>query len=362
MAVKRISAILVLALCASAQTPREKTTQADATPRPDFTTTVTDIVVPVTVRDRDGNIVNGLQPRNFHLYDNDKEQEIAVDVNYHPVSLVIAIQANSSSEQVLPQVKRIGSMLESVVVGDQGEAAVLAFDHRFQVKQEFTSDLAQITEAMKKITSGSTGSRLVDAMDYGVRMLRNRPSNRRRVLLVLSETRDRGSEGKLREAVLAAQLQNVTVYTVNMSRMIGTLSEKAQPPRMDPLPPATRSMPSNVPATPNSVMQKGTQPGTNLNIVPLLVELFKDTKAVFIDNPAEAMTKATGGQEYSFFKQRGLEEAVEKIGAEIHSQYIITYNPNNKGEGGFHEIKVTLDPQKDYRVHNRPGYWMASVY
>src|SRR2546421_243752 len=42
-------------------------------------TTVTDIIVPVTVHDRDGNMVNGLQPRSFHLYDNDKEQNIAVD-------------------------------------------------------------------------------------------------------------------------------------------------------------------------------------------------------------------------------------------------------------------------------------------
>src|SRR5947199_361433 len=113
----------------------------------------------------------GRVARSFHLYDNDKEQNIAVDVSFHPISLVIAVQANSSVEAILPQVKKIGSMLESFVAGDQGEAAVLAFDHRFQVKQEFTSDLAKISEALKKVTPGASSSRLIDAMDYGVRML-----------------------------------------------------------------------------------------------------------------------------------------------------------------------------------------------
>jgi len=323
-------------------------------------TTVTDIIVPVTVHDRDGNMVNGLQPRSFHLYDNDKEQNIAVDVSFHPISLVIAVQASSSVEAILPQVKKIGSMLESFVAGDQGEAAVLAFDHRFQVKQEFTSDLAKVSEALKKISAGSSSSRLIDAMDYGVRMLRTRPNNRRRVLLVISETRDLGSAGKLRDAVLDAQLSNVSVYTVNMSRMVATLTDKPQP-RPDTRPSTMHPMPSSVPATPTTVIQKGVAEGSSANFVPLLVELFKDAKAIFIDNPAEALTKATGGQEFSFLKQRGLEEAVEKIGSELHSQYIITYSPSNKEEGGFHEIKVTVIPNRDYKLRYRPGYWLASV-
>jgi VWFA-related protein len=329
--------------------------------RPEFSVSVTDIVVPVSVYDRDGNVVNGLQPRNFHLFDNDKEQEIAVDVSYHPISLVIAVQSNGAVESILPQVKKIGSMIESFVVGDQGEAAVLAFDHRFQVKQDFTSDIEKLSDALKKITPGSSASRMIDAIDYSVRMLRSRPKNRRRVLLLVSETRDVSSEGKLRDAVIDAQLSNVSVYTVNMSRAIATVMGKPQPPRVNQLPPAMTPMPSNVPATPTTVIQKGAAEGSAANFVPLLVELFRDVKAVFKDNPAEALTKATGGQEFSFVKQKGLEDAIAKIGEELHSQYIITYSPNNKDQGGWHEIKVTVTPNRDLKVKCRPGYWLASV-
>src|SRR5436190_92634 len=165
-----------------------------------FRITVNEIIAPVTVLDHDGNTVNGLQPHQFRLFDNGKEQNIKVDVAYHPLSMVIAVQANSDVEAVLPQIKKIGSLLESVVVGDQGEAAVVAFDHRIRVIQEFTSDLAQISEALKKVTPGSTSSRMIDAVSQSVRMLRGRAANRRRVLLLVSETRDKASEGKVRDA------------------------------------------------------------------------------------------------------------------------------------------------------------------
>jgi VWFA-related protein len=358
----------VLCLALSAQTidpPPNPIGSIGGSTIPGLNVTVTNIVVPVTVHDRDGNIVNGLQPRQFHLSDNGKDQNIAVDVSYHPISLVIAIQANGAVEAILPQVKKIGSLLESFVVGDQGEAAVLAFDHRFLLKQDFTNDLSKISDALKKITPGSSTSALIDAMDYGVQLLKHRPENRRRVMLVISETRDAGSEGKMRTTLLDAQLANVIVYTVDMSRMIATLTNKPYPGPgpMNGLPATAYSghLPSNVPATPTTVLQSGVLPGSNADAVPLLIEIFKDLKAIFVDNPAEKMTKATGGQEFSFYKQRGLEDAIQKLGAELHSQYIITYNPSNKDEGGWHDIHVTVDQPRDVKVRARPGYWMASV-
>jgi VWFA-related protein len=325
---------------------------------------VTEIVVPVTVHDRDGNLVDSIQPRDFHLTDNGKDQNISTDVSFHPISLCLVIQANSAVEAILPQVRKVGPLFESFVIGDQGEAAVLAFDHRFQLKQDFTNDSAKITEALKKVTAGSSTSRLIDAMGEGVRMLNHRPSNRRRILLVVAEARDYGSEGKMRDVLLDAQFANVMVYTVNMSRLVANATNKPYPGPgpMAGLPPAiySGSMPPGVPATPTTVMQTGILPGTNMDVVPVIIEIMRDVKAIFVDNPAEKMTKATGGQEFGFFKQRGLEEAIAKVGSEVHSQYIITYNPTTKDEGGWHDIRVSLN-RPDLKVRARPGYWMATV-
>src|SRR6059036_931155 len=57
--------------------------------------TVEEVTAPVLVFDREGNYVNGLQPNQFHLFDNGKEQNIQVDVSYQPISLVICLQVNA---------------------------------------------------------------------------------------------------------------------------------------------------------------------------------------------------------------------------------------------------------------------------
>lgn len=330
---------------------------------PAFRTTVDYVIAPVIVRDRDGNYVNGLRPDDFRLFDNGKEQNIKVDVAYQPISLVIAIQANDKVESVLPQIQKIGNLIQPLVVGEAGEVAVMKYDHRLEVLQSFTSDANKITEAIKKIRPGSSVSRLTDAVNQSVNMLRNRPRDRRRIVLVIGETRDYGSEGRARETLIGAQVNNVTVYSVDMSRLVTTLTAKARPSRPNTLPPASRPLPPNVAATPTAVQQTfGEGGGGRAEFLPLMIEILRDVKAVFRDNPIELYTKGTGGSEYGFKTQRGLEDAIGRIGEELHSQYLISYMPNNKGEGGFHEIEVTVPSRHDVKVHTRPGYWLAAKF
>src|ERR1017187_9009677 len=78
--------------------------QPDQPPTLKIGVTVENVVAPVLVFDKDGSYVNNIRPDQFHLYDNTKEQNISVDVVYQPISLVIAIQANSHVEQLLPHV------------------------------------------------------------------------------------------------------------------------------------------------------------------------------------------------------------------------------------------------------------------
>lgn len=177
------------------------------------------VMAPVSVVDRDGNHVDGLGPEQFHLFDNGKEQNIHVDVAFPLISMVIAVEANDRVESVLPQIQKIGVMIGPIMIGDQGEASVIAFDSRIRLMQDFTSDPAKITGAIKKIHAGSSQNRMIDAVEEGVRELHGRPRNRRRVLLLVSETRDQSSEARLRETLIAAQVANVSVYTVDISRM-----------------------------------------------------------------------------------------------------------------------------------------------
>jgi hypothetical protein len=49
---------------------------------------------------------------------------------------------------------------------------------------------------------------------------------------------------------------------------------------------------------------------------------------------------------------------VQKIGDELHSQYLLSYSPNNH-EAGFHKIVVSV-MKPDLTVRVRDGYWTAA--
>ncbi len=322
-------------------------------------TSVSVVQAPVTVMDKSGALVNGLQPNQFRLFDNGKEQDIQVDVSSQPLSLVIAIQCSDRTESVLSQINKAGAMFGPQVIGENGEAAVLAFDHRIREMQGFTSDPDKITDAIRKIHAGTSSSRMIDAVDKAVYLLRSRPASRRKIILLVSETRDQASEGKWKETLIDAQLSNVTIFSVNISHMVTSLTGKPQPPRPDPLLPAARNLPGGQPNTPTTV-EHYTMLGNRVEVVPLIKELYQDAKGIFVDNPATVFTEQTGGTQFAFYKQRGLEDALQRISDEIHSQYMISYNPNNKTEGGFHEIEIRLD-RPEYSARTRPGYYLASI-
>ncbi|MGI8961192.1 MAG: VWA domain-containing protein [Bryobacteraceae bacterium] len=315
------------------------------------------VLVPTTVVDKDnGDYINGLTAADFQLLDNDKPQRIESDVTQQPLSLVLVIQANSEVEPMLPKIKRTGLLLQGLVTGEGGDVAVLAFDHRMQLIQDFTKDADKLDDAMQKITAGSSTAALIDAVMKADHMLKDHdPQNiRRRVVLVLSRNLDKGSETHLQEAVHAMQFDNVIVYCVDMSKSLTALLKKPDYPRPQNggVPPeALPNLRGNGAYSETDVVKQ--ENGNVLNGVP---PMYRSIRDLFKKTPAEAFTYFTGGKVYSFAAEKGLEAAITDIGKELNSQYLLSYNPNDKNEPGFHTIKVVINrPRLDIRT--RPGYW-----
>jgi VWFA-related protein len=331
---------------------------------PTFTSGTLQVMAPTTVLNKStGEYVNGLQASDFELYDNDRQQKVSVDVSYIPISLVVAVQKSAQTTEMLPKIMRIASLLEGVITGEQGQIGLLSFDHRIDLMQEFTNDSTKLKEAMAKLRPGSNTSRMNDAMMEAVNLLRrnDRENKRRKIILLISETQDRGSEIKIREVLRQLEYYNVIVYPVNMSRWLNKLTEKTPVPRPDPFPVHSRPMPGGAAVTPTTVMQN-TGFGFG-NYTVLVKELFTATKAIFVSNPQELYAKYTGGREHDFVSQKGLDEAVQKIGEELHSQYLLTYSPSDKTkeDGGWHKLQVVVK-RPGMEVRTRAGYWAAAKF
>ena len=210
--------------------------------------------------------------------------------------------------------------------------------------------------AINKINAGSSQTRVIDAVDHGVYMLKKRPKNNRKIILVVSETRDEGSETKLKEALIDVNIENVQVYFVDISQLAVRLTEKPdiRPEYIDP---TTMNAPLGIPNTPTTAQQNyGME--NRVQFIPLFKEIFIDTKAIFVKDPAKQFSVASGGAQFTFLRQKGLEEAIQKISEELHSQYMISYAPTNGAEGGYHTIEVSIE-RTNLICKTRPGYYIG---
>jgi VWFA-related protein len=336
--------------------PKEEPPAAADQGQSTFSITRRTVLSPTTVMEKKGgSFVNGLSTSNFQLFDNGKPQQIGSDFSFQPISLVAVIEANTDVEPVLSKFKKTGVLLQGLITGEAGQTAILAFDHRVRVMQDFTNNADKLDDAMQKIKAGSSGAAMIDAVAEAARMLSHQPKENRRIILLISEDRDKGSHSTIDETVKTLEFNSVQIYAVDVEKYFAALMRKPEDPR-----PLNGGIPAA--ATPNlrgdtytgTTLEQNQQMGNFLNIIP---PVFRSVRDVFKLTPEQAFTRYTGGTTYTFAaKESTLERAIDDIAKELHAQYVLSYTPNNQSEPGFHTIKVTVD-KPGLEIRTRPGYY-----
>jgi VWFA-related protein len=322
---------------------------------------------PVTVRDGRGDMVHNLEARDFQIADNGVAQQIThFDLGGDPISMVILIETSSRIAPLLPEVRKTGILFTEPVMGPNGEAAVVGFNDSVDKLQDFTANADLIENTIAHLGQGTSGSKLYDAMAVGVEMLSGRPQatadkpGRRRVLMILSEATDAGSEAKLGEVLRQAQLANVTIYSVGLSTTRAELQAKPKDTRPQITPPGTFPMPAP-PGTVQTPTSEENRYG-NIDLMAAAVWAVQHIHDQVKDHALEVAATATGGAHLSTFKDRSIEKAIDEIGGELHSQYTISYTPTGSDAAGYHEIKVNVvrHDAKNLKVRARPGYYLVT--
>ena len=103
------------------------------------------VTTPVTVVNADGEFVYDLEERDFEILDNGIPQTIdSFELSSRPLSLVVVIQTSRRVEPLLPRVHALGSILESLMLGPEGEVAVIFFSDRVDGVLDFTQDMDEL--------------------------------------------------------------------------------------------------------------------------------------------------------------------------------------------------------------------------
>lgn len=297
-----------------------------------FRTTVPVVVAPAVVKDAKGHYIDGLQAADFVLFEDGKPRPFQLDTSdtvTAPLTVVVAIQANSTAPAALLRIRKVGSMLQPLITGERGSAAVLAFGSEVAVVQDFTSDADRLIKAFRGIrTQPGRAAVMLDALSGALRMFETRPSHERRVLIVIGESKDRGSKTRLEDVVKTVQARGVAVFPVTFSAYAEPFLTKA----------------SELPL-----------PDPPMNLIEAARELSRLGKA----DAAQLLATYSGGRKSSFATLRTLEQIVTSVGEELHSQYIFSYT-NPVCTPGPHRIEVRVVSRPGALVRARYGYWTDS--
>jgi VWFA-related protein len=325
------------------------------------------VSTPVTVRDSKGEMVNTLEESDFRVTDNGVPQRIThFDLGGDPISLVVVVETSSRIGPLLPKIRKSGILISQTVIGPTGEGAVVGFNSEVKTLLDFTNSSDAMDRTMGGLQEGEEGSRLFDAMSKAVEMLSARPEvsetdlGKRRVMLVIGEAHDSGSEAKLGEVLRRAQLANITIYAVGISSARADLKHKPEyrePPKATP---DTIGMPTP-PGTVNTptTEQQAEEAGSPLAAVEALaIWAVMHAKDKVTAHQLEIAAAATGGEHVPTWKDRTIEKVIDEIGGELHSQYTLSYAPTGTEAEGYHEISVKVD-RTDLTVRARPGYYLA---
>jgi VWFA-related protein len=290
------------------------------------------VTAPTLVFSNDDKLVFGLEERHFQVFDNGNAQKAALDTDYAPVSVALAVQANQDVRSYVHFIARVGSAVDALLVGETGESAVLSYGADVRVVKPF--DGGDVQTALRKISAAGKHAHAIDAGMRAIAMLKERSRRRARILIFIGQPLDDGSDSTVETLRSEAERESVSIYVL-------TLPEAGKDFVSDTL--SLQGLPRE---------RGGFQTGVDLGrLVPALA---RNANVEAKADPFSRLTAATGGTQFRFRTQRELEDGIALIGVELRSAYVLSYAPSSR-EHGYHTIRVEV-AVPGAKVYARPGY------
>ncbi|MFN2481875.1 MAG: VWA domain-containing protein [Pyrinomonadaceae bacterium] len=298
-----------------------------------LTVTTSEVLLPVTVRDAEGRLVTNLARENFRVWEDGREQPLSdLRLRRVPVDVLLMVDSSSSVANNLEDFRRAVEEF-AARLADDDRVALLKFDDRVELLQDWTASRTQLRRALRRITPG-TFTHFNDALSLSAREL-FKDSRRRHAVVVLSDGIDNGSASASMQFALRALLEaGASVYCISNTEIVRA-EKRAELDRLLDAPPSAVKF--------------------NQLRIDDLGEGLRVLDAS--ERNLDALTSATGGRLYKPTAFAGLDRVYAEVAEELRSQYALYYTPLDKArDGRFRRVQVRLtDPA--LRVSSRVGYF-----
>ena len=270
--------------------------------------------VAVNVVDEHGAPVGGFEKKDFALFEDGREQTVAVFEREatSPLSIVLAIDASETVVTSERLEREAAKHFVNAILRPQDEIDLMEFADTVREVVPFTNQAKRIEEGLGEIGRGDETA-LYNAVYLASQRLgaTSATAGRRRVLVVISDGGDSMEHGvKYEQAVEEAQRAGAMVYSII--------------------------------------------------IVPIAADAGRNTGG---EHTLIQMSEDTGGKYYYVVDPKDLEPAFSHISDDLRTQYLLGYYAPAEGNSGFRRIKVKLtDAAADekYNLRYRTGYFADS--
>jgi len=332
--------------------PPAKTTPQQGDTRTRITRRTELVIVPVTVKNRNGQLVGDLQCDEFRVFSDEKEQQVVLfDSQPYPLSAVILIDNDLADKQAEPVQRSLTAI--AAAFGPADEVALVTYQEFPNTVADFSSNNDMVFTHLKRLelsshsstiindpttagpmingqtlpngqgTTGEGGTQvrgfgkpaihncLDDAVYAAGQMLKSRGRDRRKIIFLISDGSNTHNNqhtfGETLHSLLAA---DVSVYSISLTHQT----------------PIGRTL-----------VQHG-------------------------EAEIDKYALATGGDTYYAARQKDLEKLYSDVTEQARNEYTLTFAPQEADRSReYHTIEVRVR-RPDLDVSARQGYYQSGLH
>lgn len=252
----------------------------------------------VGVHNRRGEVVDGLEGRDFEVFEEGVQQRIArfEFVRDLPVYAGLVLDTSTSMSEELEALMAAASRFFDKVIRSKDRAAVMVFDDSMQIRVPLTNDTRILTDALEGLESrGDTTlyDSLIESLFYFAGL------DGKRALILISDGSDSASRYTFAEALEYAQRSGAAIYPIILGM------------------------------SPRDRMVRG-------RMLRLAGE--------------------TGGRAYFVTGVEGIDRVYAEIETDLRSQYLLAYQSTSRSSAGFRSIEVRV-LRTGLKATTVPGYY-----
>jgi Ca-activated chloride channel family protein len=173
------------------------------------------VVIPVTVTDGQGRVVDGLQKEHFALYEDKVEQQITHFTSEDaPVSIGLVFD---TSDRMGPKLHKAREAVTALLnnANPEDEYFLVRFSDRAQLLASITTQTEKIRREVATMQTGGTTA-LLDGVAAALNEMKNAQHTRKAIILI-SDGEDNASHCSVRDLKEAVRRADVLIYAIGIT-------------------------------------------------------------------------------------------------------------------------------------------------